>query len=335
MSEIKILFLADTHLGYDFPIKPRSDVRRRGVDFFNNFDISLKYAVENKFDMLIHGGDLFHMTKVPDKIINMVYERIFDFAEEGIPILIVPGNHESSQLPQSLFTQHPNIHIFHQAQNFKFNIKNKEIVITGFPFVRNNVRDNFPLIMNELKEGLSKGGINILCMHQAIEGSRIPFSNFVFRYGEDVVKINDIPDEYDLTLSGHIHHQQILFTKNNKDVIYPGSIERTSIAEKDEEKGFFCLYFDNDNSYNTEFVTLPSRPMNEILIKSDVQSKEELIMFIKNEIKKISVDSIVRIKAEEQAILYQINADFIREVFPKTMNVQLSGLNYFKKNMLN
>ena len=38
MGIIRILFLADTHLGYDLPFRPRIQRRRRGPEFFANFN---------------------------------------------------------------------------------------------------------------------------------------------------------------------------------------------------------------------------------------------------------------------------------------------------------
>jgi len=54
---IKILLLADTHLGFDQPIRPRTSKPRRGEDFFNNFKYILQYAEQNGIDLILHGGD--------------------------------------------------------------------------------------------------------------------------------------------------------------------------------------------------------------------------------------------------------------------------------------
>ena len=37
MGIIRILFLADTHLGFDLAFRPRIERRRRGPEFFANF----------------------------------------------------------------------------------------------------------------------------------------------------------------------------------------------------------------------------------------------------------------------------------------------------------
>ena len=44
MDAIRILFLADTHLGFDLPVKPRINRRRRGIDFFKNYEYN---GIEN------------------------------------------------------------------------------------------------------------------------------------------------------------------------------------------------------------------------------------------------------------------------------------------------
>jgi DNA repair exonuclease SbcCD nuclease subunit len=41
MDLIRILLIADTHLGFDLPFRPRIKRRRRGLDFFANFERAL------------------------------------------------------------------------------------------------------------------------------------------------------------------------------------------------------------------------------------------------------------------------------------------------------
>ena len=45
MGIIRILFLADTHLGLDLPFRPRIQRRRRGPEFFTNFERALRPAL--------------------------------------------------------------------------------------------------------------------------------------------------------------------------------------------------------------------------------------------------------------------------------------------------
>ena len=103
VKAIQILFLSDTHLGFDLPFKPRVKRIRRGPDFFNNMEIALNFAVEHKVDCIVHGGDLFYRSKVPQQLVDMAFEPLIRTAESGIPIYLVPGNHERSNIPTGIF----------------------------------------------------------------------------------------------------------------------------------------------------------------------------------------------------------------------------------------
>ena len=57
VSRFRVLLIADTHLGFDLPLRPRVERRRRGPDFFANFDRALEPARRGKVDLLVHGGE--------------------------------------------------------------------------------------------------------------------------------------------------------------------------------------------------------------------------------------------------------------------------------------
>jgi len=58
----------------------------------------------------------------------------------------------------------------------------------------------------------------------------------------------DVPSDFAAVLAGHIHRRQTL-TRDLRGralgapVIYPGSIERTSFAERNEDKGYVIADF--------------------------------------------------------------------------------------------
>jgi DNA repair exonuclease SbcCD nuclease subunit len=330
---IKVLFFSDSHLGFDYPIRPRIDRRRRGQDFFDNHRRVLKFANDNDIDLVIHGGDFFFRSKIPKQIIDIAYRDLLEFAAYGIPIAIVPGNHERSRLPESLLMEHPGIFIFDQVRTFYFEMKGTSIAVSGFPFIRDNIRDNFPKILKYLNINGIDTDVKLICMHQAIEGTQVGPANYTFRYGKDVIRQQDLPLNYDCILCGHIHRQQILWIKrDNKTVpvIYPGSIERTSFAEKDEEKGFYLLEFNEEKikpGFNSlKFIPLPARPMIDLTLSVDTDSPAEFSNAVKTYINKIPLDAIVRLHCPSDRTKSILTAKFIRDTFPATMNVQLAGM---------
>jgi DNA repair protein SbcD/Mre11 len=337
-NQIRLIFLADTHLGFDYPIRPRIERRRRGQDFFDNFQRVLDFAVETRADFVIHGGDFFYRAKIPAKIVDLAYEKLLKFADKNIPIYIVPGNHERSKLPTSLYFNHPNIYIFHYPKTFVVERKNAKIAITGFPCQRNNIRDQFKTILHKADKK-EPADIKLLCMHQTVENSKI--ETYTFRSGKDIIPLKNIPGNFHAILSGHIHRKQILSKESGVQkipIIYPGSIERTSFMEKNEDKGFFEIVFTHKNEKweidYLKFHILPTRPMEDLLIEQNINI-EVLKSYLFAKLSKYDKNAIIRLKCDpnlDQGIKAKITPKFLRETFSKSLNFQISA-DFFRNNI--
>jgi DNA repair exonuclease SbcCD nuclease subunit len=82
-------------------------------------------------------------------------------------------------------------------------------------------------------------------------------------------------------LCGHIHRAQVL----NRDlaarplaapVLYPGSIERTSAAERFEEKGYLRIEISRGSPLRWRFVELPTQPMEASAARTSLPSRRRL-----------------------------------------------------------
>lgn len=339
--KIRLIFFSDTHLGFDYPLKPRVERRRRGQEFFDNYAMVLSYALEHNADFVIHGGDFFFRSKVPQKIIDLAYLPLGDFTKSGIPIFIVPGNHERSKLPSSLFLGFPTIHVFDKPRSFMIARRNVSISISGFPFQRKNIRSRFPTVLAESEFRNQKTAIQLLCMHQAVEGAKVGTQNYTFSTGDDVIRKQDLPSDCTAILCGHIHRKQVLNRKSNFHgydipVIYPGSTQRTSFAERLEEKGFFEIEFGQtiDDTWQVQrmnFIPLPSRPMIDIFIDDKIEANN-LESFLLSKLSAIDQNAIVRLKwngALDEQVQATLTAQFLRDHFPGTFNFQFNH-NYYR-----
>ncbi|MFA8342502.1 MAG: exonuclease SbcCD subunit D [Rhodothermaceae bacterium] len=335
IKKVKIVFLADSHLGFDYPVKPRIERRRRGNDFFDNFRKVLDYAVDTKADLVLHGGDFFFRAKVPQKIVDLSYSILLDFAPNNIPFVVVPGNHERSKMPVSIFLNHPNLFIFDVPKTFEFNINGARLSISGFPCERKDVKGKFSNLIKECKP-IAESDIKLLLVHQTFEGSKV--INYTFKHGKDIIPFQEVPEFFDAILSGHIHRQQVLvknFTAKRVPVIYPGSIERTSFQERTEDKGFYeIIYTQRPNKLwkmkELNFIKLPTRPMVDIILDDSV-NHENLEDVIRTETAKFPEDAIVRLKVNNENLIPYLTAEFLKQIFPATMNYELSGVKYYKK----
>ncbi|MCF7823654.1 MAG: metallophosphoesterase [Candidatus Marinimicrobia bacterium] len=324
-NSVRIAFLADTHLGFDFPLRPRIDRRRRGPDFFNNFNRALEMAVNHGADVVVHGGDVFFRSKIPEAIIAKAYEPLLPMADSGLPILLVPGNHERSVLPASPLFHHPNIHVFKSPCTRVLNFRGYQIAMGGFPNVRHQAGYNFPRILDETGLLDTVSDVKILCMHQSVDGAQVGPVNFTFRKGRDVIGRDQIPEEIPLVLSGHIHRHQILKLSSNGYVVYSGSIDRTSFSEKAEKKGFYLIDVDLEPSlkFIFNFMELDTRPMFDLIVPENLSHREETLAFVQTRIREFPANSIVRVvPAVDQQSIW-LGSATLRMLSPDTMNVDL------------
>ena len=312
--EVRIVFFSDTHLGFDSPLHPRVRRRRRGIDFFDNYTRVTEFARVHKPDMVIHGGDLFYRNRIPDSLISKAFQPLLAIADSGIPIYLVPGNHERSEIRPTLFDVHPLIHIFNKPRTFKRIVGRTTVSLSGFPFCRENIRDKFQYLLEDTGWHRTPGSIRLLCMHQAVEGAAVGTQHYTFRYGSDVVRGSDIPHHVDAVLSGHIHRFQVLRRSLGGDmlpapVMYPGATERTSFAERIEEKGFLTVQL-SESGLTYQFRPLPTRRMYDIVVKD--AGRTACILH------SLDRHGIVRLSYPAGAAP---NSAEIRSIAPPTMNV--------------
>ncbi len=341
MGMIRILFLSDTHLGFDMPLRPRVQRRRRGEDFFDHYRKALEPAVSGLVDCVVHGGDIFFRSRMPVDLVQRAFEPLIEIASEGIPVYVVPGNHERSAIPYRLIASHPNIHIFDSPRSFLCKTPMGSILLAGFPYERNNIRKRFSDMINHTGWKDQGADIRLLCIHHCVEGASVGTRNYhyTFRYTNDVIKINDIPSAFTAVLSGHIHRYQVL----QKDlagnrapvpVIYAGSTERTSFQERDEQKGYIAIAVDPEKkNLQWKFHPLKNRPMIQIEIKAEGMGAARLKSVICKQLTALQSDSIVKLRILGKLsndVFPLISASSIRSLAPSTMNIEAVPVNYRK-----
>lgn len=268
-DDVRILLLADSHLGFDLPVRPRVERRRRGHDFLANYARALEPALKGDVDLVVHAGDVFDRSSVVSTLAYQAFEPLRRIAERGIPVLVVPGNHERSKLPHLRFAQHPDLHVFAEPRTVVIGARGVRVALSGFPYERRNVRGRFGELLEQTRWREQDADVRILCVHHCVEGATVGPAGYTFTTAEDVIRPRDVPGEFAALLSGHIHRHQVL-TKDlagrplATPVMYPGSIERTAFAEMGETKGFMMLSVGTEAGaarVHWEFRELPARPM--------------------------------------------------------------------------
>ena len=268
---LRILLLADTHLGFDLPLATRVRRRRRGPDFLANYRLALEPAFRGEVDLVVHAGDVFDRSRPHHTLVAQAFEPLRRVADAGVPVLVVPGNHERGRIPHPRFARHPGIHLFDRPRTVRLDVGRMRVAVLGFPYERDAVRHRFPDLLEATGWRPGQEDVSLLCVHHCFEGATVGPADFVFRRGADVVRCKDVPRGVAAVLTGHVHRHQVLtFDLAGRPleapVIYPGSVERTAFAEKDETKGYVILDVEPASQPErwrvlADFRPLPARPM--------------------------------------------------------------------------
>lgn len=333
-DSIRILFLADTHLGFDLPTRARIERRRRGHDFLANYATALQPALAGQVDLVVHGGDVFNRSRVPTSVAWQAFEPLARVAEKGAPVFVVPGNHERGRIPQIRFAQHPGIHLFDRPRTFAVDVRGVRMAIAGFPSERHDVRTTFVGLVERTGWRSPAADIRLLCMHQCVEGATVGPNDFTFTTAADVIRGRDVPAGFAAVLSGHIHRHQVLTSDLSGQpiaapVLYPGSIERTSLAEADETKGFMIVEVACDGSgarVDWRFHRLPARPLVRRDVELDGIADDALESAIRTVIAEAPADAVLTIRvvgAVSERGRRILSAANLRRLAPSSMNVEL------------
>lgn len=335
-TDLRLLLLGDTHIGFDQPVRPRVARRRRGDDFQAAFERALQPALRGEVDLVVHGGDLFHRRHVPDALVRQAFAPLRRVADTGVPVFLVPGNHERARMPESLWSYHPNLHIFHAPTTFVVERRGVRVALSGFPYCR-RVRERFEERVAQTRRDGPPADVHLLCIHHCVEGATVGPQNFTFRHGKDVIRGAELSRDLGVcaVLSGHIHRHQVL----ERDlqgrplgvpVLYAGSVDRTSVAEVDEVKGYLLVTLapapNGGRVTGWRFVPLPTRPMIRHDLDVSELSRAALVQRLRTLVAHAPHDAVLELRVQGEprgAARDCLSAGFLRRLAPPTMNVRV------------
>lgn len=334
---MKVLHIADTHLGYSAYRKSTEEgINQREIDVYNAFEQFIDYSIENKPDLIIHAGDLFDSVRPNNRAITFAIKQMIRLSEKEIPIVIISGNHENPKLKETghIFSIFDHIKNVYPVYNSKYETldfetsQKKKIKIHAIP--QCNSKKEFNDELKKLKPD-KKMDYNIFVAHGSVTGIREFSMN---EFNELIIPTKVLTKKFDYIALGHYHN----YSKITENAFYPGAIESLTFAEANEKKGFLKLEF-SKNNFTKKFEEIKTRPMVDTKpIKCTNLKLDQIMKKIKETINQVNPkEKTYRItlidipsqvyrgldfnkirKLSNEAVHYEIKADVLKDDLSKT-----------------
>ncbi len=245
---MKFLHISDVHLGCT-----RYQLAESPKDFFYAFhDVLQKYAVGEKVDFVIIGGDFFHKRNVDPQGMNHAVFGLKLLKENGIPVVAIEGNHDqhSNESDHSwlrslaswglLILLEPRtndngkvVYAAWDADGCEGSfIDIGEARIFGSLWYGATANVAIPKLTESIKDHQRAGAFHILLLHTDVEGHQthpIPALS--------IANLKELKSVTQYVALGHTHKSYEI----DNWAFNPGSLEVTNIDEFREIRGAFLV----------------------------------------------------------------------------------------------
>jgi len=311
---IQILHCSDLHLDKNFSISNLERAFQRKEDLNRNFSVTVDYALKNNPDLFLISGDVFDRISPTNASRVFVTQKIKQLKDANIPVFIIGGNHDvpkfgvSSSLAIDVLSSAGLATVFSHSDHIEkqlLRIDGRTVCISGKSYNAQFEGAN-PLRGADIP---LDGEYNILMVHGSLQGLNIIPSSPEMA-NQNPFLADDVKKGLDYLALGHFHNY---FDREYMEctIVNPGSLEKLSWTEINDEKGFVWTEL-NGSETSVEFLKIDTRPMEiqEMNLSKDSPSiKDAVIEFLselgeKEKILKLNLQGLI---SREQYAQLRIN----------------------------
>jgi DNA repair exonuclease SbcCD nuclease subunit len=255
-------------LDKNFNIANLARAQERKEDLNKNFSVAVDYALKNRPDLFLITGDVFDRNSPSNSARVFVTERVRQLREAGIRVFIIGGNHDvpkfgSQHLAIDVLASAGLATVFSKSDAIEkqvLEVNGKRVCVAGKSYFSRFESEN-PL------RGCTipiEGHYNILMIHGSLQGLNVVSSIPEIAF-QNPFRPGDIAPGLSYLALGHFHNH---FDRahNGCRIVNPGSIERLSWGELNDEKGFVWAEL-NGSDASLEFIRLETRPMQDYTLE--------------------------------------------------------------------
>jgi len=259
---VQILHCSDMHLDKNFNISNLARAQERKEDLNRNFSVASDYALKNRPDLFLITGDVFDRISPSNSARVFVTQKIRQLKESGISVFMIGGNHDvpkfgSQYLAIDVLGSAGLATVFSKSETIErqiLQIDGKSVCVAGKSYFSQFETQN-PLRGCDIP---LEGHYNVLMIHGSLQGLNV-VSSVPEMASQNPFRPDDIKPGVNYLALGHFHNYYDREREGCK-IVNPGSIEKLSWAEMNDEKGFVWAEI-HGSDVSLEFIKLETRPM--------------------------------------------------------------------------
>jgi len=285
---MKVLHFADLHLGVETygRLDAATGLSTRFLDFLSVFDQLVDFALENGVDLVLFCGDAYKSREPGQTQQREFARRINRLVSADIPVFLLVGNHDlPNAIGRATTTEIfdvlaiKNVYVSNRPAVYSIPTRSGVVQVASLPWLRRSAllgREetknlNFEQVNQHLQKALT-GIVNnhaekldprlpsILAAHVWVSGAKLASERSMSIGQEHELLLGNVANPaFDYIALGHIHKQQVLST--DPPVVYAGSLERIDFGEEKDDKGFYVVKIETDNTTDKRQVSFDFHPL--------------------------------------------------------------------------
>ena len=339
MSKYRVAFFADSHVGWK--AKVRSNEKGINIRVQDGYDalrqVVSQIIIEHEkepIDIVLIGGDLFHTSRPSPRDIVTVQFYLRKLAERNIPVHILAGNHDATDIKSELAAIAPVAD------------PDKQIFTYLSPYTLVEVGDGV-LLHVVSHHGLSaehtpvitpvEGKINLFSTHgAALDPKNKELMRCADSPREQFVPVELIIDEmFDAKMLGH-YHSRYPVGGESLNTWYSGSLVRRGFSDAPGDRGWLLVETNTNGQVTITPHDITQRPQYDLsTIDAENLTSSDVMNLLEDNLKgttETKLEPVVRQKIinASRAVKEGLDRDRIKELTSHMLSWQLE----FHKNLV-
>jgi exonuclease SbcD len=271
---IRIVHTADLHLGAGLTygrIDPRTGLHERLLDQLGTLDQMVREAIERQADVFLVAGDIYHTKTPAPALTNEFAKRVHRLAAAGIHVVLLVGNHDGIGTEQSATAldvyaslEFPGVTVLRKPQLVTVQTRRGSLQVAAMPHLSKSVLDArradmldtiddatdamataIDQMIGALARQVRPGIPAVLTAHLSLDVATVGSEGGMMVGRGLTLPLHSLQREgFQYVALGHIHKPQVFDgagLPGLPPVVYPGSPERVSFDEAEDDKGFWLV----------------------------------------------------------------------------------------------